>query len=354
MKTKTALLAIVSVLMLTSCSSRPLAWHPPKQSDNIKTNELLQKTEWIDLKGYYGPEDIAIDSVGNIYAGVRPKKDDFSDGKIIKIDKDGEISTYADTHSWVCGLHFDKEENLIGCDTQRGLISVDKRGKIITLASQDDRGRKILIPNDVDIAEDGVIYFSNTSSTMKFNPDNARKILAEQRADGALYSYNPNTKEIKTLIDGTYFGNGVAVSQDGSFVLLVDLARYQVRRHWLKGEKAGSTDIFIDNLPGLPNGISRRKDGSFWLGFTTERVAILDTIHPYPWLKQLVLALPRWMQPPQKPYGIVMHLSQEGEILQSYYDTSGKFVSEASSIEEYEGELYLGGDLIDHIGRFRF
>jgi len=87
--------------------------------------------------------------------------------------------------------------------------------------------------------------------------------VLEVKPDGGLYSYNPKTMEIKTLIEGSYFGNGVAVSQNEDFVLLVDLTKYQVRRHWLKGDKEGQTDIFIDNLPGLPNGISRRKDGVF-------------------------------------------------------------------------------------------
>lgn len=48
-------------------------------------------------------------------------------------------------------------------------------------------------------------------------------------------------------------------------------------------------------------------------------------------------------------YGMVMNISEGGKILKIYYDTSGKVVSEASSVEEYNGVLYLGGDLINHI-----
>jgi sugar lactone lactonase YvrE len=155
------------------------------------------------------------------------------------------------------------------------------------------------------------------------------------------------------LIDGSFFGNGVAVSQNDDFVLMVELTKYRILRYWLKGEKQGQTDIFIDNLPGLPNGIARRKDGSFWLGFTTRRDDLLDKFQPKPGMKKLIFAIPLWLQPKQEPFGMIMHLSKDGKILKTYYDTTGKIVSEASSVEEHNGYLYLGGDLTDHIGKYK-
>jgi len=349
-------MAIMIILTIRGCSLKPMAWKPavkPRLIGKLAENELLSATEWIDLDGWYGPEDIAVDKEGHLYAGVHTSRTDFSDGRIIKIDTKGNLSVFANTGSWVTGLHFDENENLIACDQKRGLISVNKKGEITILTSEDENGNKFLIPNDVDIASNGVIYFSNTSSKVPFSRLNARKIVLEVKPDGGLYSYNPKTMEIKTLIEGSYFGNGVAVSQNEDFVLLVDLTKYQVRRHWLKGDKEGQTDIFIDNLPGLPNGISRRKDGSFWLGFTTRRDDLLDTIQPKPFIKKLVYALPLWMQPEQEAFGMIMHLSENGEILNTYYDKTGKYVSEASSIEEYNGYIYIGGDLTDHVGKYK-
>jgi len=37
-------------------------------------------------------------------------------------------------------------------------------------------------------------------------------------------------------------------------------------RHWLKGEKKGKTDIFVENLPGAPDNVNLAPDGSFWVG----------------------------------------------------------------------------------------
>ncbi len=357
-KTVSALmiLGFIASATLPSCSLQPLSYTPPvkpKLEGVLAENELLSTTKWIDLKGWYGPEDIAIDKQGNAYCGAHISRTDFTDGRILKIDTTGKVEVFCNTGGWVTGLHFDKNENLIACDQKRGLISVDKRGKITVLASEDKKGNKFLIPNDVDIASDGIIYFSNTSSKVSFSRKHARKILLEAKSDGGLYSYNPMTKEITTLIDSSFFGNGVAVSKNDDFVLMVDLTKYRVVRHWLKGENKGKTDMFLENLPGLPNGISRRKDGSFWLGFTTRRDDLLDNIQPKIWLKKIIYAIPLWLQPKQEPFGMVMHISENGEILKTYYDTTGKYVSEASSIEESDGFIYLGGDLTDHIGKYK-
>lgn len=357
--TKYVIGGIVSIFVLStfikSTAINPVAWEPPTKpllNGVLKTNELLQKTEWIDLQGWYGPEDIAIDKDGNLYCGVH-KKNDFNHGAIVKIDKAGVLSIFCNTGKWVAGLHFDAAGNLIACDQQRGLIQVDPQGNITILASEDEHGRPFLIPNDVDIASDGKIYFSNTSSKYKFSMSNVLKIVLEARPDGGLFCYDPKTKLVETLIDSSFFGNGVAVSQNDDFVLMVDLAKYRILKYWLKGNKKGTIDVFIENLPGLPNGIARREDGSFWLGFSSCRNDDLDNLQPNIWLKKLVFGLPDAIKPSMQAYGIVMHLSANGEILKTYYDTSGERVPEASSIEEHEGVLYLGGDLIDHIGKYK-
>lgn len=351
-----SIFAFAASLLLQSCALQPLAWTPPEKPElkgNIAENELLSTTEWIDLDGWYGPEDIAVDEHGNLYCGAHISKTDFSDGRVLKIDTAGNVSVFCNTGDWVTGLHFDADKNLIACVPNKGLVSINKKGEMAILADKDENGNKFLIPNDVDIASDGMIYFSNTSSKVPFSRKNARKIIFEVRPDGGLYRYNPNTKEVETLIDSSFFGNGVAVSKDDEFVLMVDLTKYRIVRYWLKGDKKGQTDIFMDNLPGLPNGIARRKDGSFWLGFTTRRDDLLDKFQPNTGMKKLIFAIPLWLQPKQEPFGMIMHISENGKILKTYYDTTGKIVSEASSVEEHSGYLYLGGDLTDHIGKYR-
>ncbi len=127
---------IIVILSINGCSLQPMSWKPPVKPEltgKLAENELLSATEWIHLDGWYGPEDIAVDHQGNLYTGVHVGKMDFSDGRIIKIDTKGNISEFANTGSWVIGLQFDENENLIACDPSKGLISVNKNGEITIL-----------------------------------------------------------------------------------------------------------------------------------------------------------------------------------------------------------------------------
>ena len=233
------------------------------------------------------------------------------------------------------------------------MISIDTQKKVTVLADRDAKGKPFLIPNGLDIASDGRIFFSNTSHQSPYTIDYGRKIILETKPLGGLYLYDPSLQKVETLIDGTYFGNGVALSRDETYVLMVETTKYRVLRYWLKGDKAGQTDIFLDNLPGFPNGISLREDGSYWLGFSTKRTDALDRIHAKPAMKKLVYSLPDWLQPRAEKFGMVMNISTDGKILQSLFDTKGKIMPEAGAVKEHNGYLYMGGDVISHIGKYK-
>ncbi len=342
---------LLSIFTFQSCAINPISWQPPKKPIQEVNNKLLTSKK-IDLKGWYGPEDIVFDQQGNLYCGVHIGKQDFSDGKILKVSPDGVIEIFYDAGSWVAGLHFDSNNNLIALSHRQGLISIspNKEVTVTVLASKDENGRPFLIPNGLDIASDGNIYFSNTSYESAYNIKYGRKLIMELKPNGGLYQYNPITKKVTTLIDGTYFGNGVVLSQNENFILMTETTKYRIIKYWLKGKKKGKKEIFMDNLPGFPNGISIREDGSFWLGFSTRRNDALDKIHPKKGMKKLVYSLPEFMQPKQDEYGIILNISEEGKILASLYDTTGKVIPEAGAVKENNGLLYIGGDVIPYIG----
>ncbi|MFT6210045.1 MAG: sugar lactone lactonase YvrE [Bacteroidia bacterium] len=198
-----------------------------------------------------------------------------------------------------------------------------------------------------------MMYFTNTSEISSYNIKYGRKVIMEMRPLGGLYRYNPETKKVKTLINGAYFGNGVVVSENQDYLLMVETTKYRVLKYWLVGEKAGETEIFIDNLPGFPNGISIRNDGSYWLGFSTKRNKVLDDIHPQTGMKKLVYGLPEFLQPKAEAFGMVMNVSEDGEILQTLFDTQGLILSEAGAVKEFDGYLYIGGDVLPHIGKYK-
>ncbi len=347
---------LILPVLFHACAIHPVAWTPtakPAFEGITALNEKLTATRMIPLQGWYGPEDIVFDADGNLYCGVHRGADDFSEGGILKIDPSGKTELFYDAGSWVAGLHFDAQGDLIALSHRQGLIRISPDKQVTVLADKDEKGRAFRIPNGLEIASDGKIYFSNTSEEAPYTVKYGRKVILEMKPLGGLYVYDPATKAVKTLIEGTFFGNGVVLSQDESSLLLTETSRYRVLRHWLKGEKAGQTEVFMENLPGFPNGISIREDGTYWLGFSTKRSDALDNIHPKPAMKRLVYGLPGFLQPKAEKFGMVMQVSPEGKILQTLFDPQGTIMPEAGAVKEHNGYLYLGGDVLPHLGKYK-
>jgi sugar lactone lactonase YvrE len=351
---KIFLASTLSMLMLGSCALKPLAYQPekiPAFEGTTQLNDKLVSSEKIQLDGWFGPEDILFDSLGNLFTGVHDA--DFSDGRILKIDPSGKVEEFYNSGSWVAGLHFDKEQNLIALSHKQGLISISPMKEVKVLATTDENGKPFLIPNGLDIADNGIMYFSNTSEISSYTIKYGRKIIMEMKPLGGLYSYNPEKEEIKTLIEGSYFGNGVVISKDQDYLLMVETTKYRVIKYWLSGTKGGQTEIFIDNLPGFPNGISILEDGSYWIGFSTKRNSALDKIHSKKGMKKFIYSLPEFMQPKSETFGMVMNVSEKGVIIESLFDTNGTVLPEAGAVKEFNGSLYIGGDMLPYIGKYK-
>lgn len=57
---------------------------------------------------------------------------------------------------------------------------------------------------------------------------------------GKVYSYNPATKETHLLARGFFYSNGIAVSEDGSYLVLSETDRLRLLKIWLKGAKVSN------------------------------------------------------------------------------------------------------------------
>ncbi|WP_426416943.1 SMP-30/gluconolactonase/LRE family protein [Aestuariirhabdus sp. LZHN29] len=308
---------------------------------HLKEAELLARGEMI------GAEDVAVDHLGRIYGGTM-------DGKILRI-ADGKTELFVDLTlngkpARPLGLHFDKQGNLVVCDAWQGLLSISPSGTVSVLTTEAE-GTPFAFTDDLDIASDGTIYFSDASS--RFNqPDYALDLL-EARPWGRLLAYDPNTQKTRVLMESLYFANGVALSSSEDFVLVNETYRYRIQRYWLRGPKAGTQELFIDNLPGLPDGVSGNRKGTFWVALATPRKTSVDRMHEHPWIKNLIAKLPPFLWPKPETYGYVLALNEQGKIVRSLHDPSGEHLQMITSAEEHNGSLYLGSLHNDRIGRLK-
>ena len=345
-----ALMAVVIVFVLTDGPIDPAPYKPPAapvMTGPLAPNELLRNAQRIAGGRVAGPEDVAVDAEGRIYGGTL-------DGGIVRISlgASGEeaLETFADTGGRPLGLHFDAADNLIVADAVKGLLRIDAGGKIEVLTTGAE-GLPFHFTDDLDVASDGRIYFSDAS--WRHGHDSYLHDLLEAKPHGRLLRYDPSAGTTEVLASGLYFANGIALSRDESFVLVNETYRYRITRYWLSGPKAGTTDVFIDNLPGFPDGVSSNRQGTFWLALFTIRNPVVDRLHPSAFGKRQLAKLPRPFWPKPAPYGLVLALDEDARILRSLQDPTGEHVSQVTSAEEAGGFLYLGNLTLDYLSRYR-
>ncbi|NOU71154.1 SMP-30/gluconolactonase/LRE family protein [Paenibacillus sp. LMG 31458] len=329
------------VFLLIPSPIEPAKWSAPtapsfEESGPWKQNNKLSSAQLV-TDAPKSPEFITFDKEGQLYTGD-------SDGKIYKVAFDAEgnpqkAQVFADTKGTPNGLIFDANGNLIVTDVKKGLLSINPSGSIEVLADQVD-GKPIYLANELDIAKDGAIYFSDTSNygSVTF------KEIAENKPHGRLLKYDPKTKQTTILLEGLYFANGVALSVDEDFVLVAESYHYQLTRYWLKGPKKGTSDIFADNLAGFPDNITRDEQGHFWVGIFTTRLSFVDQMHSNPWLASTMAKIPQSLlsgaSAPVK-HGLAVELSPQGELIGSWHDPEGTLYGITTAIK-HNGYLYIG------------
>jgi sugar lactone lactonase YvrE len=338
----------LAYLLLAPVPITPAAWTPPAApalSGEYAQNTRLAPVEKLSLGDGHKPEDVALDTEGKIYGG-------FEDGRIVVLQPDGtQPRVLADTHGRPLGLVFDRSDNLLVADAIKGLLSVNKAGEVKVLATEAD-GEKFGCLNDLDVGADGTIYF--TEASRKFPMSQFTNDLLEHQPNGRLLALNPETQKPRTLLRDLYFANGVAVSPDQSFVLVAETGKYRIRRVWLKGSNQGHNDVFIDNLPGFPDGISSNGRDRFWLALATPRQPLFDRLLPHPFLRKIVARLPKFLQPAPQRYSFVLALDTQGLVIDNLQNNSPGCYAQIANVVERNGALYFGSIGEDTIGRFRF
>lgn len=296
-------------------------------------NDRLRTVEPVARYPGLRPEEVAFDTQGQVYASTE-------DGHIMRFTLDGRTPVlFAATGGRPNGMAFDKAGNLIVADAKKGLLSVASDGSVTLLAAEAG-GRRIALANDLIIATDGTIYFTDS----QLNQDSMSDLM-DGRPLGRLLAYEPQTGTTRLVLDDLYYANGVTLAPDESFILVAESWAYRITRYWLTGSKQGQTDHFIENLPGLPDNITFNGNNTYWLALYQLRNPFLETLQARPFLRKIVFRLPRFLtasDASSPSCGFVLGLDPNGRVIHNLQDPSGESASRVSSITEHEGYLYLG------------
>ena len=340
----------IAYLTLAPVPIEPVVWQAPPAPGYAgahASNTRLANLRHLAIGNEEGPESMASGPDGKLYAAV-------ASGAIVRVNPDGSgFEKWADTGGRVLGVEFDARGRLIAADAMRGLLAISPDGKH-ELLSDNVAGDPIRYANSVAVAKSGRIYF--TDSSRRFGPKawggtfNASvHDIVEHSATGRLLEYDPATRRIRTVMNDLCFANGVALSLDESRIFVVETCEYRV---WsvdpaasdlsAKASVAGTPQarILLSNLPGYPDNLTRGRDGRIWLGLIKPRGAAVDKLSAQPFLRKVVMRLPKSLWPVPPNYGHVIAFNEAGTIVADLQDPSGMY-PETTGVIETADRLYI-------------
>ncbi|HEY4221293.1 MAG TPA: SMP-30/gluconolactonase/LRE family protein [Myxococcota bacterium] len=344
-----AVLVVTVALMLSLLAlpspMRSAAWTPPRQPNlegPFAPNELLAHAEKLAPGQLVGPESIAIDGIGRIYAGT-------TDGKIVRVLPGLPLEVFTETGGRPLGMAFLPNGDLIVADVMKGLLRVDPSGAVEVLAHEAE-GQPFTFLNAVATTKDGKgVYMTDSSDKWGYG-DQIEDIL-EQMPSGRLIRFDIAEKDANVLVRGLAFANGLALAPDESFALVAETARYRITKVMLTGDKRNIPETFIDNLPGFPDDISLSPRGTYWVALYSVRKPMLDAVHPLPFVKDCLAGLPDFLRPRPIAYGLVFEMDAAGHAIRSFHDPDASHFRDVTSAVESGGVVYLGTLTGTSIGR---
>ncbi|KAJ8926073.1 hypothetical protein NQ315_009929 [Exocentrus adspersus] len=276
--------------------SVPFSVSPIKPFEGkLSLNEKLNDAEVWHKGDFVGPESFAEyngELYVSLYGGDVVKLTGNHVTPVVKTGKPCKGQHEERVCGRPLGLEFDKNGVLYVADAYYGVFQVNvKTGEKTQVISVDEKiqGRKPKLPNSVAVAGNGDIYWSDSSSEF-YLEDGLFDFMADP--SGRLIHYDAKTKTNKVLIDKLHFANGVILSEDEEFVLVAETLLNRIHRYYLKGPKQGTSDIFVDGLPGLVDNLKPDGKGGFLaalvLAVDADHPFLLQSIGPFPMVRKLI------------------------------------------------------------------
>jgi sugar lactone lactonase YvrE len=329
-------------LILSPSPIDPEPYQPapdPGMTGPFASNDRLRSANRLAAGLGPGPEDVTRGPDGFFYSGLQ-------DGRIVRFRESGSAETWVNTGGRPLGMHFDAHGNLIVADAFRGLLAIAP-DRAIRVLTDSFGGRRLLFPNDLDIASDGSIWFSNASQ--RFDQHNWILDFLETRPTGALLRYHPATGLTELRLGGLMFANGVALGPGEEFVLVNETLAGRIVRLWLRGPRAGEHETFL-NLPGYPDNLSYNGKGIFWVALPAPRDRKMERLWQAAATQRKIMArLPRRIFQAASPrLSWVVGVDPAGNVVHNLQDPRGS--GSISSVNEFDGKLYLGSIATDYVG----
>ena len=334
-------LGLIALILLPRWAPvNAVSWTPPYNpglTGIFAANQALSAITEVPVGT--APEHVACDAQGRLYTSL-------DGGAVLRSDTQGQWLELGNTGGRPLGLRPDGQGGLWIADSRAGLLHMDANGAITVLATELD-GVPLRFVDDLDVDSSGRIWFSDASQ--RFDYTQVALDFFEGSRTGRLLRYDPATQQTDVMMSGLFFANGVTLGPNEDYVLVNETGMGRVHRLWLKGEKTGQQDVFIDELPGTPDNIRFDGENTFWIAMPSLRASI-DLLAPLPRLRALLSFLPiPWLEAAAQPASFVIGVNLDGEVVHNLQDQDNAF-HYITGVTPCGDTLYLGSLETEAIG----
>lgn len=288
--------------------------------------------------GGRGPEDVIADERGRVLTGVE-------DGRVLRVDGLAEpgwarVETLAETGGRPLGLELLPDGDLLVCDAERGLLRVSTADGTVRVLADEVGGEPLRFCSNVVALSDGTVYF--TVSSRRYPLDQWIGDIVEHTGTGRLLRLAPGEGAPQVVLEGLQFANGLAPSADESFLVVAETGARRLTRVHLTGPEAGTSEPFVEDLPGTPDNMWRDPDGLIWVALAGPRIGALDRLHRAgPAVRRAASRVA--VRAPFRPLGFagVVAVDDEGHVVHTLVDHHSRFRMVTSACVA-DGRLILG------------
>jgi gluconolactonase len=168
--------------------------------------------------GFLFTEGPTADKKGNIYFTDQPNN------RILMWNEKTGISTFLEPCSRSNGMAFDSKGNLWSCADEKGELLMITPQKKIEVVSASFDGHRYNGPNDIWIAPDGGLYFSDPFYARNYWQHS--KMTQDKQC---VYYLKPDHKTLIRIVDDLIQPNGLIGTPDGKTLFITDM---QGRKTW--------------------------------------------------------------------------------------------------------------------------
>ncbi|XP_057375784.1 adipocyte plasma membrane-associated protein Hemomucin-like [Daphnia carinata] len=366
----------------------------------------------LPFEGALDPKDYALAKAEKLFEGeivgpecfeVSPVEPDvfyttLQGGAIVKISENGKKMKAVAKFGEKCegnwdgkncgrplGIHFNSKGQLIAADSYLGIYQIDfESGQVLNLVNKDTEvdGKLAKTFNSVAPARNGKIYYTVSSTNYHLDESVGEMLGAPS---GRLIVFDPETNENKVLLENLHFPNGIVLSPDEDYLIFAECLRYRLHKYYIRGPKAGTSEVFLDGIPGSPDNLNLSPDGNIFVALVTVRLPgefnPLEFMYSQPLLRKLAVRLLHVLKfpfdfaakyvdlpilrkiashimnfetllPVLPPYSVILEVDWNGKIINSWHSNLSdvRFFSDAKIINGY---MYLGSPYNDYIGRIK-